>query len=42
MKAKAKTPRLTFRGLYIRKTKTKKEKLQSLDRKYKKDYREEF
>lgn len=42
MKAKAKTPRPTFKGLYVRKTKTKKEKLQSLDRKYKKDYREEY
>lgn len=42
MKSKAKTSRPTFKGLYVRKTKTKKEKLQSLERKYKKNYREEL
>ena len=35
-------PRPNFKGLYVRKTKTKKEKVEATERKYKKDYREEF
>ena len=31
----------TWRGLYPRKTKTKKEKIESIEKKHKKDYREE-
>ena len=32
-------PRPNFRGLYVRKTKTKKEKIEAIERKHRKDLR---
>lgn len=40
--SKDKTNRLTWRGLYPRKTKTKKEKIESSERKHRKDLAREY
>lgn len=40
--SKDKTNRLTWRGLYPRKTKTKKEKIESSERKHRKDLTRDY